>query len=135
MIIRGNCLMKKIFTRLFILFGALLFLQLPLFINGYTQQLFGRVAELKLQNEALVKIASQNGKTLDQYIYKFLSSSDPDFHGQGEWMQLSVKRLYALKEALFNLEHATLWQRPFIFLKTFNLEIGKTTLIHFAPGL
>lgn len=125
----------KLFSRIFIVLGALFFLQLPLFINAYTQQMVGRVAELRLQKEALLKIAQQSGKTLDQYVYKFLNSTDADFHGQGEWMQASLNRLQSLTEALTSLQNATLWQKPFIFLKTINLEIGKATLNHFEPGL
>lgn len=122
-------------SRVFILLGALLFSQLPLFISAYTQQLYGRIAELRLQKEALLKIAGQSGKTLEQYIYKFLSSTDSDFHGQGEWMQSSLTRLQSLTSSLYNLESATLWKKPFIFLKTFNIDIAKATLNHFTVGL
>jgi|GEM_PF-1918355 len=125
----------KLFTRIFILLGALLFSQLPLFISAYTQQLSGRVAELKLQRDALLRIAQQSGKTLDQYIYKFLNSTDPDFHGQGEWMQATLKRFQAFSESLNSLKLSSPWQKPLIFFKDFNLEVGQATIKEFSAGL
>lgn len=127
--------LNKVLSRIFILIGALVFSQMPFFISAYSQQLYGRIAELRLQKEALIKIAHQSGKTLDQYIYKFLISTDPDFHGQGEWMQSSINRLQTLTKSLTDIERATLLEKPFIFLKTLNWDIGKSTLNHFAVGL
>lgn len=125
----------KWIARIFIVLGALILSQMPLFISAYTQQLYGRVAELKMQKDELLKMAQASGKTLEQYIYKFLASTDPDFHGQGEWMQGTLNRLQSLSEALTSIQGATLWERPFIFLKTLNFEMAKTTFALFTPGL
>ena len=120
--------------RLFALMGAFLFSQLPLFMQQYAQQLAGHVDELRLQVSALEKLASQSGKTLDQYIHKFCISSDTDCTLQGQFMQGLVQRFQELSASLMSLQQANTWQHPFVFMKDFQLKIGLATYAGFTPG-
>jgi hypothetical protein len=126
---------SSILDRIFALLGALLFSQFPFFIQQYTQQLAGHVAELQWQIGALAQLASQSGKSLEQYIQKFSNSIDPDFSLQGHFMQGLVQRFDRLSEGLQALQQATVWERPFIFIQYFHQSIASATYENFKPGL
>jgi hypothetical protein len=115
--------------------GALLFSQLPMFMQMYSHQLLGRVAELKLQTVIMEKAAGQTGKSLGQYIQKFLSSSDSDFRVQGKLMQGMVDRLQLLTEHLQALQNASVWERPYVFFKSLHWDVAKETLWAYVPGM
>ena len=114
--------------------GAMLFSQAPLYMQYYSHQLAGRVAELKLQTQVMERAASLSGKTLGQYIQKFLVSSDSDFHSQGKLMQGMVDRLQHLIEYWQAMHQANVWERPFVFIKSLQWDIAKETLGSFEPG-
>jgi Protein of unknown function (DUF2937) len=120
---------------LFALLGALLFSQIPFFMQQYTQQLAGHVAELQIQIAAIDKLAGQSGKTLQQYIEKFSSNSDTDFVLQGHFMQKLFDRFNEMSEGLNALQQATPWFHPFVFIKFFQTNIGLSTYASFKPGL
>lgn len=121
--------------RLFAVAGALVFSQAPLFIHQYSLQLAGHQAELNLQINTMRQAALQTGKSLDQYIQKFISSTDHDFQLQGEIMQAMVVRWNHLSETLSSLQDSSLFHRPFIFLQHFDTEIVKSTANNFHLGI
>lgn len=125
----------RILDRLFVVFGALLFLQAPIYMQQYQHQLIGRVAELQLQVQAMRRVALASNKTLEQYIQKFLTYPDNDFSQQGSIMSETVARSQKLSEGLLALDRATLLTRPWTFLKYFNYEIGRSTLHNFQLGM
>lgn len=121
--------------RFFVVFGAFIGSQIPEFFQQYTQRLAGHVAELSYQVDGLKKIASISGKTLDQYIHKFMINSDPDFVRQGEFMDGILIRWQELNQALFKLTQASIWEHPFVFLKEMDYSIARSTYQSFQPGL
>jgi hypothetical protein len=114
---------------------ALMFAQLPLFIQQYQHQLLGHVAELHMQVEAVKNAAHANGKTLLQYIQRFIDSADIDFAKQGELLQNMYERSTTLAQSSLLLEQATPFQKPVIFFKLLNLDIASHTFDHFQPGI
>lgn len=110
-------------------------MQAPLFIHQYTQQLTGREAELRLQIDAMQRAAKLSGKTLEQFVQKFLSSPDQDFALQGELMQAMTMRWHHLSEAVQAFQNSALWERPLTFIFYFHTDIAASTLQHFAFGL
>lgn len=121
--------------RLFLVIGAFLGSQIPQFMQQYTQRLAGHVEELHYLIDQLNRTASSSHKTLDQYIYKFLSNSDPDFKGQGLFMQTVVERWNHLTEALRSITESSVWTRPYAILAHWDHEIIKGTFHSFEPGL
>lgn len=115
--------------------GALIFIQIPLFMQQYMQQLLGREAELKLQIESMRQSAVLSGKTLEQYIQKFVASSDPDFMRQGELMHSMMDRWHSYSEALSAYQGSSVVGRPFAFLMHLNGDVFKSTLDHYTFGL
>ncbi len=121
--------------RTFAVLGALVGTQAPMFIQQYHQQLSGRVAELKLQIEAMTKIAVQGQKTLQQYIEHFIQSGDPDFMRQGELMLALNDRYETLLHAFQQLTSASALSKPFIFIREFNWDIASSTFVDFQTGV
>lgn len=114
---------------------GLVFAQMPLFMQQYTQQLLGREAELRLQVNAMQQAAQLSGRSLQAYIQKFIQNSDIDFSRQGEIMQAMYHRWQSISEGLSAMQHSSAWERPFVFMVHFNDETFQGTLQHFSFGL
>lgn len=124
-----------LFDRIFAVVGALVCAQAPMFIQQYSQQLSGRVAELKLQVGAIANVAAQGNKPVTQYIQRFLDSGDQDFMLQGELMQKMTLRYGHLSEALTDLGTSSMWSKPFVFMRDFSWDIAQSTFTDFQPGI
>lgn len=127
--------LSELLDRIFVVLGALLLSQVPLFIQQYQQHLAGHVAELQYQIDAMEEIAGKTGKTLNEFIQKFISSSDLDFSAQGRLMSAMVERFTQLSEALTSLENASILTKPFIFLAHSKYMIVNETWHSFELGL
>ncbi|MBA3722978.1 MAG: DUF2937 family protein [Parachlamydiaceae bacterium] len=128
-------LLNSLLDRLFIIVGAFVGSQVPAFVQQYSQRLSGHVQELEHIIEEIKKIAQFSGKTLDQYIQKFLNSTDPDFVLQGEFMHNVVVRWENLVKAYSNLQGSSMWSRPYVFFRELQYEIGETTFYNFKPSI
>lgn len=126
---------KNMIDRIFIVIVALIFLQFPLFMQQYTQQLTGRVAELQYQVSLMENAATISGKTLDEFVLKFQKQSDPDFSKQGEIMSVMVERWKKLSQSLVSIQFSSMVKRPFIFVWNLNYDIMKSSLRTFEPGI
>lgn len=124
-----------ILDRIFSVLGAVSLAQFPQYIQQYLQRLGGHADEARRIvlrfNEAAVK----SGRTLEDYILRFLLDSDPDISRQGEIMQEAVDRAAYLSDAVAALESANLFTRPFVFLSNLDTEIAMSALRVFQPGL
>jgi len=121
--------------RIFAVFGAILLAQAPLFMDQYTLQLAGRTSELQIQVEAMRHAATQSGKTLEQFVHKFIASGDVDFMHQGELMLSLINRLRTLSEALVAMQESSLIERPVAFLLHLKPDIFKSAAQNFSFGL
>lgn len=121
--------------RIFAAAGALLFAQLPMFMLQYTQQLAGRAAELNRQISSLKQISMMNGKSLNEYIHKFIATGDPDFVQQGELMQKMIQRFSYLSQAENDMSEASPLTQLFVFLRHFDSDIAKMTFTYFKFGI
>ncbi|KIC76425.1 Uncharacterized protein DB41_GD00030 [Neochlamydia sp. TUME1] len=121
--------------RLFAVIGALAFSQFPLFIQQYQQNLLGHVEELKIQLQAMQSAASVTGKSLQQYIVKFLNSADTDFQLQGALMNNMVERYYTLNDSFQALQEASIYFKPFLFIKYGDWKIAKLTWQSYKIGI
>lgn len=121
--------------RIFVVLGALIFSQVPLYMHSYSLQLQGHVAELQIHLDTLQDIAFQTGKSLEQYVQKFILSPDADFRLQGEAMNRTIERSHSMSEALYTMEHATIWERPFFFIRYLDWQTAKSTMANFEIGI
>lgn len=125
----------KILDKICLFMGALIFSQFPLFVQYYTQQLSGRVHELKWQVEAIHQAALQSGKGIEPYIQKFMSSHDSDFVSQGQLMQQIISHWQDYSDGLFALEHTTIWMKPITFIRHFDWSVAQSTYGLYEIGL
>lgn len=125
----------KIVSRFIIIGGILLFSQLPVFVDQYMLRLDGHLAESNRQVAAFQEGASIGGKTLEQYIKKFIDQSDPDFKNQGIIMQQTVERNRFLAIASAALHSANPLLRPALFVRYVDSQVCADAWKSFAPGL
>lgn len=132
---RSISLFDALFDRIFAVIGALVFSQAPLFFQHYMQRLSGHVDELTFQMNAIQQIAERGGKSLSEYIHKFVAHADSDIAAQGQLLQQMIKRHSELNYALVTMQEASLLSRPFYFIKQMDVEIVQATFKDFSFGL
>lgn len=120
--------------RLFAVIGALIFSQIPLFMLHYQYQLAGHVNELQTQVGAMKNAAAMTGKSLQQYVIKFLSSDDFDFKNQGHIMNQLIQRYDRLSEGYQALQESSIYFKPFVFVKYLDGPIANSTWKSFKMG-
>ena len=125
----------KIVRWLFVLLCTALFAQFPIFVDQYLMRLEGHLAESSHQIDAFTQAAFAGGKSLDQYITKFLAQSDPDFLAQGRVMQAAVGRHHFLTSACAALQSANPFVRPVVFVRYVDRTLLAETWDGFTPGL
>jgi hypothetical protein len=114
---------------------ALVAMQMPMFIQQYVHQLQGHLSELRLQVAEMERVAAQSGKSLPEYIGKFLESGDLDFAAQGSLMHEMMGRAELLQQHSNALMEASIWSKPLLFATHFDLSIARDTFSHFQLGV
>ena len=127
--------MKKNLCWVVVLLCTVLFAQVPVFVDQYLMRLEGHLSESCHHIEAFTDAAAAGGKTLDQYIARFLEQSDADFLAQGRLMRATVDRNRFLTVACEALQSASPIIRPIIFVRYLDREILADTWNGFEPGL
>lgn len=128
-------LLRGFIDRIFVVIGAIFFAQAPHFFQAYTQRLGGHMAELHKQISFLRSAAEKSDKSLEEYIYKFISHTDSDIALQGEFMQSMQMRFTDISSAYSAMIHSTVLSRPFEFLHYIKVDVVKMTLQDFQFGL
>jgi hypothetical protein len=131
--------MLKIFSglldRIFAVLGALLFMQAPLFMQEYVQHLSGRVAELQWQTNQLQEMANQAGRTMTDYIEKFVSNPDLDISMQGTFMLMVIQRQSVLEKSLAAIKEAPVWKKPLVFMEYIQWDVARSTFDSYHMGI
>ncbi|PKL74450.1 MAG: DUF2937 domain-containing protein, partial [Candidatus Melainabacteria bacterium HGW-Melainabacteria-1] len=115
--------------------GALLFIQVPVFITHYVQRLGGHVHELTRVVNQYRTSASDNGKTLEEYVRRFLNSNESDFVSAGKDMQFNIDRLSDITAALDRLTNSGPAAKLFYFIRDIDIDIARGALINYTPGI
>jgi Protein of unknown function (DUF2937) len=115
--------------------GAVFFAQAPEFMQQYLQRLGGHLDEARRQLQQFQRTAESSGLTLDRLITQTGSNSDAAIAKLGGVMTEAVSRVQHLESAQVALEHASLWTRPFVFLKQVDPEIARGTWSFFKPAV
>jgi hypothetical protein len=126
--------LERLLDRVLCVLGAVLFSQLPEFIQQYTQRLEGHLDEARLQIEKFKDAAAQMGMTLDQLVAG--SAQGPGAAGQlAAVVRSSVARVDKLASADAALRQASAWTRPFQFAAHLDLPIARATWDIFRPAV
>jgi hypothetical protein len=126
---------ERLADRVLCVAGAVLFSQLPEFMQQYLQRLEGHLDEARLQLERFRDAASKSGMTLDQLIAGAGQNPDPAMGRLGGVVGGAVERAGQLGAADDALRHATAWTRPFVFAAHADWSIAKATWAIYRPAV
>ena len=121
--------------RLLCVLGAVLFSQIPEFMQQYLQRLGGHLDEARRQLANFTRTAAQSGLSLDQLIHQTSANSDPAVAKLGAVMGESATRVETLEAARSALLDAHVWSRPFVFLQHIDRQIASGTWQDFKPAM
>jgi hypothetical protein len=127
--------LERLLDRILCVCGAVLFSQLPEFMQQYLQALGGRLDELRAQLGRFREAASQSGMTLDQLVAGAARNPDPSMGRMGAVVRSLAARVDDLAAADAALRHATAWTRPFVFAAHFDAGIARGAWERFRPAV
>ena len=117
------------------LLGAILFSQIPEFIQQYVQRLGGHLDEARRQLAQLRDIASQTGLTLDQLAARTAADPDLAVAQLGTHLHRVGARVHDLGAAEAAIRGASIWTRPFVFARYADPAIARSTWAVFKPAV
>jgi hypothetical protein len=126
---------ERLLDRILCVLGAVLFSQLPEFMQQYLQRLEGHLDEARMQLGRLREAAAQSGTSLDQLLAGAGRNPDSSAGQLGSLVRASVARVDELAAADSALRHASVWTRPFAFAEHVDLGIARATLGVFRPAV
>jgi hypothetical protein len=115
--------------------GAILFSQLPEFIQQYLQRLGGHLDEARRALEQFRATAAHSRLTLDRFITQTAANADPAVARLARVMTDAVVRVDDLAAAQAAITQAPLWSRPFVFLRHLDPRIAGATWDIFKPAV
>ena len=115
--------------------GAVLFSQIPEFMQQYLQRLGGHLDEARRQLLQFQNTATQSGLTLDRFISQTTANAEPAVAKLGGVMTETINRVDTLEAAQSAIQHASLWSRPFVFLRHLDPAIARATGEIFKPAV
>ena len=127
--------LERFFERALCVIGAVLCSQLPEFFQQYLQRLGGHLDEARRQLEQFRDTAAQGGLTLDQLIAKTNAAPEPVVANLGKVMADTELRVQVLSSSEAAIRGASVWTRPFVFLRHCDPRIAHATWAAFKPGV
>ena len=127
--------LSSLIDRILCVAGAIAFSQAPEFMQQYLQRLGGHLDEALRQLAQFRQTAAQSGLSLDALITQTSANGDPAVAQLGGVMAGAVARVDALQAAQDALLHASLWSRPFVFLRHLEPGIARATWGVFRPAV
>jgi hypothetical protein len=126
---------ETLIDRVLCVVGAVVFSQAPEFMQQYLQRLGGHLAEARRQMAQFEEIARQAGKNVRELAAQYLASADPSVASMGKIVGETQQRVDVLAASEVALRDASLWSRPFVFLRDMDSEIARGTLDVFKPAV
>lgn len=109
--------------------------QAPEFMQQYLQRLGGHLDEARRHAAEFQRVAAQSGLTIEQLMAKTSANADAAVARLGGVMRAAVERADALAGAEAALRDASLWTRPFVFVRHLDTEIARATWTVFRPAV
>ncbi len=127
--------LESLFDRLLCLGGAILFSQVPEFIQQYLQRLGGHLDEAQRQLAQLRAAAEASGLTVEQLAGRTEADPDAAIGKLGAVLREAINRVELLSAAEAALRHASLWTKPFVFARVYDRSIARATEQVFRPAV
>lgn len=121
--------------RLLCVLGAVLFSQIPEFIQQYLQRLGGHLDEARRQLGQFREVAAQSGLTLDQLMARSERASEATVARFGHLVRDTAARVDALSGAEAAIRTSSVFSRPFVFLHRVDFSIARATWGVFKPAV
>ena len=126
---------EGLLDRILCVVGAVAFSQAPEFMQQYTQRLGGHLDEARRQLIQFEQAAGQSGLTLERFIAQTSTNADTAVAKLGGVMTRAVSRVESLESAQNALQNASLWTRPFVFVRHLDSSIAHGTWSIFKPAV
>jgi len=107
--------------------------QMPTFMNQYSDAMVGSIFKSKKIVYEITLKAKRTDKSLSQFIQKHLDSGDLDFKSSGEQWKKVIDDLNNELLAQKKILEASVWTRPFVFIRYMNPALVKN--IKYKPAL
>lgn len=119
----------NILDRILFATSMIIAMQLPAFIQQYSQRLAGHLSEAKYQLENYQVIADQHyqGDIL-LLIKRYQANSDPGINAAADVVFQLIDRISILASQLQHLNHSDYFHKIFYFVSDLNLPLAKATL-------
>jgi hypothetical protein len=127
---------KQLLDKIFFAVGVIVFLQMPHFIDQYTQRI-GGYTESKVQQLQEYQVIAENNYegNLSLLIENFKNSNEKAIQQTGENISDTQQDVYVLNDEIQLLESEGLFKKV-VFLGThLRYNIAKGTLATFQPGI
>jgi hypothetical protein len=126
---------EGLLDRMLCVLGAVIFSQVPEFMQQYLQRLGGHLDEARRQMQQFQQAAGQSGLTLERFIAQTSTNMDTAVAKLGGVMSRAITRVDTLESAQSALQNASLWTRPFVFLRHLDSSIAHATWSIFKPAV
>jgi len=126
---------EGLLDRVLCVLGAVVFCQLPEFIQQYLQRLGGRLDEARRQLAEFESLATKLHLTLPEYIERTSANADKTIAPLGGVMQNAMDRVNELASAEAALRNASAWEKPFVFFAHLDRSIFGATLDIYRPAV
>ncbi len=129
-------MLKNLIDKIFFAVGVMLFLQLPHFIDQYTQRMGGYAASQQQQIKEYQSIADQHfDGDLNAYMQRLALNSDPAVAESAQQMNQRLQSAASIEKELKVFEQEALWYQVPYFISHIRLDLAKGTAENFSPGL
>jgi len=121
-------LIKQLLDKIFFAVGVIVFLQMPHFIDQYTQRI-GGYAESKIQQLQEYQVIAENNYqgNLNLLIDSFKQSNDSAIQQTGENMSKTQKDVFVLNDEIQVLEQDGLFKKIVFLTTNLRYNIAKGT--------
>lgn len=126
---------ESLLDRVLCVVGAVAFSQFPEFVQQYLQRLGGHLDEARRLVAKFTETAAQSNLTLPEFIDRTAANADPAVAKLGGVMQDTVERVNELSFANAAIHNASIWERPFVFLRHVDGEIARATWSIYQPAV
>ena len=126
---------ESLLDRLLCVVGAVLFSQVPEFIQQYLQRLGGHLDEAQRQLARLREAAEASGLTVEQLAARTEADPDAAIGRLGAVLREAISRVQHLGEAEAALRHASILEKPFVFARYADAGIVHATARVFRPAI
>lgn len=127
---------KRLLDKICFALGAIIFLQLPHFIEQYTQRMGGYASSQTEQIKEYQNIANQhfNGN-LDAYITRLEQNTDPAIAESAHQISQRITKTQQIQKELSVFESKPLWYQVPYFITHLRMDLANGTAQNFSPGL